>query len=124
MENIDKNIEKLSSEELNHSIKLCEILIKKYENMLMGYGGIVNNNEPYIMKAKNSFNTCSSIYNVLLEHAEKRLLSLLNDNENVYAKILNESVDKTNDTEEIKDEIINKEKPVKKNVKKTKKNKE
>lgn len=72
-----EKIKKLTTKEIVEYVELTNILCNRYQKTLTDYNGLITSPyDPYLRKAKESYDKCINIYNMLLEEAEDRIIKL------------------------------------------------
>lgn len=88
-----ENVKKLSVREIYDYISLIQLLCRRYENMLKGYYGPIDNPaEPWVKTAKDNFNYYNEIYMEIMDHCENLIKDLTVEKEEPLI-ILNETLE-------------------------------
>ena len=88
---LQNNLHNMELREIHDYMNILQILCRRYENMLKGYYGPIDNpQEPWVRKAKDNFNFYNEIYIEMLDFCEEKVKKL-NTNE-INAITLNKDI--------------------------------
>lgn len=127
---LQSNLRNMELREIYDYMNILQILCRRYENMLKGYYGPIDNpQEPWVRKAKDNFNFYNEIYIEMLDFCEQKVKKLTIEEINITTQFIVSGDKSVSDSEvtilesnTISTESIEN-KPKEKKVKNVKKNK-
>ena len=88
---LQSNLHNMEIREIYDYMNILQILCRRYENMLKGYYGPIDNpQEPWVRKAKDNFNFYNEIYIEMLDFCEQKVKKLNTNEINIIT--LNEDI--------------------------------